>query len=130
MHVSIGFRDFKLGGIIMENIQSNTFLSDKEIETKRGEVTIPRPNRQLGKASVLSDSFYTDKPEEVLFRFDETLSVPSLLVKQFRQYVRATATQGNTTFLVDPTVWSQPHSHDPPLAPWFPDCDLFCALTI
>lgn len=101
----------------MENIQSNTSFADKVIETKRGEVTIPRPNGQLGEASVLSDSFYTVKPEEVQFRFDETLSVPSFLVKQFKQYVRATATQGNTIFLVDPTVWSQPHSHDPPLAP-------------
>lgn len=97
------------------------YFTDKEIEIQRGEVTTSRPHHQLGKASVLSDSFHWVRPEEVQFRFEESLSVPILLIKWCRQYVRAAATQGNTTLRVCPTARSQPHSHHSPLAPWFPN---------
>lgn len=35
---------------------------------------------------------------------------------------------GNNTFCVGLTAKAQPHSHDSPLALWFPNCGLFCAL--
>ena len=52
IHLSIGLRNFKLEGF-WKIFSAIPYLPDEEIETQRGEVTIPRPHHQLGRASSL-----------------------------------------------------------------------------
>lgn len=100
----------------------------RSLRPQKGEVTIPG-SHQLSKAlSFMCLLQQSQARGRYNSKFEETLSVPVLLIKQHKQCARATAPWGCITFPVASTARAPLHSHDSSLAPWFPNCDLFCAL--